>query len=154
MTDLQVIYSSYTPAQKKATQKYRSNNKEKVNAQRKQYYLTRKEKDPDFLDYKRSKAREYYLKKKEERLVKLSPFLETPVDPTPEPIVEPKEEPVIEPTPEPIIEPTKKQRKVKKVIIQEPEPIAEPKEEIVEQIIETAITATPKKKSRKVIKKE
>jgi hypothetical protein len=59
------IYSSYTDAQKRATNKYREANKEKVNAQRKKYYEERKEKDPDFLQYKRDKAKEYYLKKKE-----------------------------------------------------------------------------------------
>jgi hypothetical protein len=59
-----IIYSSYTEAQKRATAKYREANKEKVNAQRKKYYESRKEKDPDFLQYKRDKAREYYLKKK------------------------------------------------------------------------------------------
>ena len=55
-----VKYSSYTEAQKRATQKYRSNNKDKVNEQRKKYYLQRKESDPNFLEYKRAKAREYY----------------------------------------------------------------------------------------------
>ena len=59
-----VKYSSYTDAQKKATQKYRLENKEKVNLQRKNYYIDRKEKDPTFLDYKRLKAREYYIKRK------------------------------------------------------------------------------------------
>ena len=60
-----IKYSSYTPAQKRATQKYRLNNKEKVNEQRKKYYLLRKEKDPEFLEYKRLKAKEYYQKRKE-----------------------------------------------------------------------------------------
>jgi hypothetical protein len=59
-----IKYSSYTEAQKKATKKYRTDNKEKVNEQRKKYYQTRKEKDPDFLTYKRDKAKEYYSKKK------------------------------------------------------------------------------------------
>lgn len=59
-----VKYSSYTPAQKKATQKYRENNKEKVNEQRKKYYQERKDKDPNFLVYKREKAREYYRRRK------------------------------------------------------------------------------------------
>jgi hypothetical protein len=59
-----IIYSSYTEAQKRATAKYREANKEKVNAQRKKYYESRKEKDPEFLQYKRDKAKEYYLKKK------------------------------------------------------------------------------------------
>ena len=61
-----VKYSSYTEAQKRATQKYRSNNKDKVNEQRKKYYLQRKESDPNFLEYKRAKAREYYQKKKQQ----------------------------------------------------------------------------------------
>jgi hypothetical protein len=59
-----VKYSSYTEAQKKATTKYRIENKEKVNNQRKKYYNDRKDKDPNFLIYKREKAKEYYLKKK------------------------------------------------------------------------------------------
>ena len=59
-----VKYSSYTDAQKRATQKYRANNKDKVNEQRKKYYQQRKESDPNFLEYKRAKAREYYQKKK------------------------------------------------------------------------------------------
>ena len=65
MTDTEIKYSSYTEAQKRATQKYRQTNKEKVNLQRKVYYQMRKEKDPDFLLYKRQKAKEYYLRKKE-----------------------------------------------------------------------------------------
>lgn len=56
--------TKYTEAQKKATKKYRENNKEKVNEQRKKYYLNRKAKDPTFLEYKRNKAKEYYAKKK------------------------------------------------------------------------------------------
>lgn len=59
-----IKYSSYTPAQKRATMKYRTNNKDKVNEQRKKYYIERKEKDPAFLEYKRMKAKEYYAKKK------------------------------------------------------------------------------------------
>lgn len=64
-----IIYSSYTEAQKRATAKYREANKEKVNAQRKKYYESRKEKDPEFLQYKRDKAREYYLKKKHSKII-------------------------------------------------------------------------------------
>lgn len=63
-----IIYSSYTEAQKRATAKYREANKEKVNAQRKKYYESRKEKDPEFLQYKRDKAKEYYLKKKSNKI--------------------------------------------------------------------------------------
>lgn len=61
----EVKKSSYTEAQKRATKKYRDNNKEKVNQQRKLYYQNRKDKDPNFLLYKRQKAKEYYNKKKQ-----------------------------------------------------------------------------------------
>jgi hypothetical protein len=61
---VEIRYSSYTPAQKRATQKYRNDNKDKVNEQRKKYYQTRKESDPAFLEYKRAKAKEYYVKAK------------------------------------------------------------------------------------------
>lgn len=60
----QIKYSSYTPAQKKASQVYRIKNKDKINEQRKKYYQARKESDPAFLEYKRKKAKEYYIKKK------------------------------------------------------------------------------------------
>jgi len=63
-TPTTTVYSSYTEAQKRATKKYRENNKEKVNLQRKKYYEERKVKDPSFLEQKRNKAKEYYLKKK------------------------------------------------------------------------------------------
>jgi hypothetical protein len=62
--EVKIVHSTYTEAQKNATKKYRANNKEKVNEQRKLYYKARKEKDPEFLEYKRQKAKEYYLKKK------------------------------------------------------------------------------------------
>ncbi len=84
-----IKYSSYTPSQKKATKKYRENNKDKVNEQRKKYYQSRKERDPNFLIYKREKAKEYYAKK---RIVK-EPIIEE----TKEDIVEEtKEEPIVE----------------------------------------------------------
>ena len=60
--------NSYTEAQKKATKKYRENNKDKVKAQRKTYYENRKAKDPNFLEYKRNKAKEYYVNKKNRSL--------------------------------------------------------------------------------------
>jgi hypothetical protein len=63
-------YSSYTPAQKKASQLYRLKNKEKINEQRKKYYQTKKSTDPKFLEYKRIKAKEYYEKKKLDKVVK------------------------------------------------------------------------------------
>jgi hypothetical protein len=65
-----VKYSSYTPAQKKASQLYRQNNKEKINEQRKKYYQIKKINDPTFLEYKRIKAKEYYEKKKLDKVVK------------------------------------------------------------------------------------
>jgi len=71
-----VIYSSYTDAQKRATKKYREANREKVNEQRKKYYERRKEKDPNFLQYKRDKAKEYYIRKKESKDIEL----DEPVD--------------------------------------------------------------------------
>lgn len=63
-------YSSYTPAQKRASQLYRQKNKDKINEQRKKYYQTRKINDPKFLEYKRLKAKEYYEKKKLDKVVK------------------------------------------------------------------------------------
>ena len=66
--DVIIKYSSYTEAQKRATKKYRENNKDKVNEQRKKYYQKRKEEDPNFLNYKREKAKEYYKKKKESKV--------------------------------------------------------------------------------------
>jgi len=68
-TTTQIKYSSYTPAQKRASQLYRQKNKDKINEQRKKYYQMRKEKDPDFLEYKRLKAKEYYEKKKLDKVV-------------------------------------------------------------------------------------
>jgi hypothetical protein len=61
-----VRYSSNTPAQRNANKKYRENNKERVNEQRRLYYQKKKEQDPTFLEIKRSKAREYYNKKKQD----------------------------------------------------------------------------------------
>ncbi len=72
-----IVYSSYTPSQKRATQKYRENNKEKVNEQRKKYYEQRKLRDPNFLIYKRNKAKEYYQNKKA-----LEPIIEAKIEET------------------------------------------------------------------------
>jgi hypothetical protein len=119
---IEIRYSSYTPAQKKATQKYRQQNKDKVNEQRKKYYQTRKEKDPEFLEYKRAKAREYYLKQKEARASrrKIEPQffdgIPEPLPPVPEPIIEPVAELVPEPdTVVVVAEPVLEAVKVKKV---------------------------------------
>jgi len=100
------VYSTYTDSQKRATKKYRENNRAKVNEQRKVYYQKRKDSDPSFLEYKRKKAREYYQSKKAKNEVKVEPE----VLPTPEPVPEPTPEPVPEPTPEPVQKPEKKKR--------------------------------------------
>jgi len=121
-TDNNVVvkYSSYTDAQKRATQKYRNNNRDKVNEQRKKYYKDRKESDPNFLEYKRLKAKEYYLRKK----AKVD-FIDEPEVPVVEMVVEPQ--PVVEEivdvpplvveeiVPEVKQDKPKKQKKVKKV---------------------------------------
>ena len=99
-----IKYSSYTPAQKRATQKYRQNNKEKVNEQRKKYYQERKEKDPGFLEYKRTKAKEYYQRKKVQK-----EELKTPEEVIIEHVEEHKpdiQEILQEPIPEPVVQPT------------------------------------------------
>jgi hypothetical protein len=118
----EIKYSSYTPAQKKASQLYRQNNKEKINAQRKRYYQKRKENDPTFLEYKRVKAREYYEKKKLDKVVRplYTPEVKEEVE---EPVVEPEnpvevlpellKEAIATPLPETTPEP-KKSKKSKK----------------------------------------
>jgi hypothetical protein len=109
-----IKYSSYTPAQKRATQKYRQNNKEKVNEQRKKYYQLRKEKDPQFLEYKRLKAKEYYQKRKE--LKAEEPVLmEEPIIPeVVEQVIEPDIQEII---PEPVkVKRVRKQKKEKEEI--------------------------------------
>lgn len=68
MSDTIIKYSSYTDSQKRATKKYRENNKDKVNEQRKKYYYDRKAKDPSFMLMKRNKAKEYYYKKKSKKV--------------------------------------------------------------------------------------
>jgi hypothetical protein len=120
-----VIYSSYTESQKKATLKYREKNRDKVNEQRKIYYKQRKENDPQFLEYKRAKSREYYQRKKHE---KNNNDIDVSID-------EPKEEEKVEevlsvidskPIEEEVIEEVKevkeKPKKTKKVKIPELEP--------------------------------
>ena len=74
----EIKYSSYTAAQKKASQLYRQKNKEKINEQRKKYYQTKKANDPTFLEYKRIKAKEYYEKKKLDKVVKPEAISEEP----------------------------------------------------------------------------
>jgi hypothetical protein len=122
-TKTEVKYSSYTPAQKKASQQYRLNNKDKINIQRKKYYQNRKLNDPTFLEYKRIKAREYYEKKKLDKVVKTEPKPEEPKMTEPESIVEEVKQEEVKPQPEikeavelapiPDAEPTKKKKSKK-----------------------------------------
>ena len=121
-----VKYSSYTPAQKKASQLYRQNNKEKINEQRKKYYQSKKLNDPTFLEYKRVKAREYYEKKKRAKVAIPEAILEESkiVESVVEPVVEPEKpvevlpellkEAIATPLPEEAPEPKKKSKKSKK----------------------------------------
>lgn len=146
-----IKYSSYTPAQKRATQKYRQNNKEKVNEQRKKYYLSRKEKDPEFLEYKRQKAKEYYQRKKASK----EPVVED-VKPTPEPdlIIEhvevPEEIVQVKPkrirkkkeTPKVVEEVTK----VLETILEEPKEESPIEIQIGDEIIKNMLELKPKKK--------
>jgi hypothetical protein len=132
----EVKYSSYTPAQKKASQLYRQNNKEKINIQRKRYYQKRKENDPTFLEYKRVKAREYYEKKKLDKVV------------TPEATPEESKVEVIDTvellkilSPEsPIVKALEKAEEEKPV---------EPLPELLKEAMTTPLPDEPKKKSKK-----
>lgn len=73
------IKKGISEAQKKASKKYLENNRDKINQQRKRYYIERKEKDPEFLKYKRDKAKEYYNKhlKNKPKVIEDKP-IETP----------------------------------------------------------------------------
>jgi hypothetical protein len=120
MSEETIKYSSYTPAQKKASQVYRLKNKDKINEQRKKYYQARKEADPAFLEYKRTKAKEYYDKKKLLKagsVTDVSETVEIPIEPVVvvpevvEPVVVVPE--VVEPVEEVKLKKTKRQRKPK-----------------------------------------
>lgn len=161
-----VIYSSYTEAQKRATQKYRVANKDKVNERRKLYYQQRKTKDPEFLEYKRQKAREYYQRNKDNKNVKECISL---IDTTckamddkiifEEPIIEPVKD-VIEPVIEKVDKPRRTYKKAFKNIVtelvleklEEVKPAIE-KEVIIEPVIVTKVTK-PKTIKVKPTKKE
>lgn len=58
-----IIYKTYTPAQKRAIDNYRSKNKDKIHTLNKKYYEKIKE-NPEFLESRRKYAREYYYRKK------------------------------------------------------------------------------------------
>lgn len=56
------IYSSYTPAQKRAQRKWNDNNKEKVNEMARNHYRKLME-DPEKIERRRAQAREYARKR-------------------------------------------------------------------------------------------
>lgn len=126
--------TTYSEAQKKATAKYRQNNKEKVNEQRKKYYQARKDKDPQFLEYKRTKAKEYYQRKKSPEPKQEEPKVEEVKEPEPEPLpTPPAEKPkrtrtkkVVEIKTEPLEKPVLVKNDYITVPIKEPETIPEP----------------------------
>ena len=66
---MEVKYSSYTEAQKRATKKYRQSNKEKVNEQNKKYYTNKKDGDENFLLLKNLKGKLTYQVRKLNKLV-------------------------------------------------------------------------------------
>jgi len=162
----EIIYSSYTESQKKATLKYREKNKDKVNEQRKIYYQQRKENDPDFLKYKRAKSREYYQRKKEAKMNNDNiDLVKIDIENEPEIVIEEVKQdegtgpeiPIIEEVKE-VKEVKEKVKRTKKVKIPELEPQPEiqkteliefdknPDEEIVSTVLVNAIV---KKNSRK-----
>jgi len=61
-----IIYKTYTPDQKKANLKYKSNNLERINTLARKYYDLNKD-NPDYIQRKRESAKRFYLKKKEEK---------------------------------------------------------------------------------------
>jgi len=67
---IEIKYSSYTPAQRKASEQYRLKNKDKINAQRKLYYQQKKLADPVYALSKKYKAKEYYEMKKAKETIK------------------------------------------------------------------------------------
>jgi hypothetical protein len=137
MTEVLKIVSSYTEAQKRATEKYRHNNKDKVNEQRKKYYQTRKEKDPQFLEYKRMKSREYYLKKKLTKPEDKPDVIMEDVKPEPKPVDVKMETPdvVMSPVDSSTKEPKKKkEKKVKDVM---PKPLLLSTDEIKFDVVDT-----------------
>ena len=62
--NIQIIYKTYSEAQKKAILKWRNNNKDKVNGLAKKYYDNIKN-DPEYIQRKREIAKRHYQKKKE-----------------------------------------------------------------------------------------
>ena len=66
---MEVKYSSYTEAQKRATKKYRQSNKDKVNEQNKKYYSNKKDGDEKFLLMKNLKSKLTYQVRKINKLV-------------------------------------------------------------------------------------
>jgi len=147
--DVLKIYSSYTPAQKKATLKYREQNKDKINSQRKEYYKKKVEEDPLFLEYKRKKAKEYYDRKKASK--SKSPItLSEPVKVVDVKPVEP--EPVVEPVVEPDKKVKVKKTKLKTIVTPEVLPDTKIKEPVVKPVVEPVVELLKSTKHKKVKK--
>ena len=127
-------------AQRKATKKYRENNKEKVNNQRKEYYKNRIASDPEFVEYKRQKAKEYYHRKK--ALLKDKELIETL---PPLPLVEElKTEEIVEHllNSEVIKCPEIEQLPISEVVTQRKR-IRSPKQKVVKEVDEKPIEVIP-----------
>ena len=123
--------STYTEAQKKATKKYRENNKDKVKEQRKTYYQRRKDRDPGFLEYKRLNARKYYNRKKNKIMVV---FIEQETEPEPLVVEEVKEPEKVEEVKEPEkVEEVKEPEKVEEVKFERYNFFEEPEKEEVKE---------------------
>ena len=60
------VYSSYTPAQKRASRKWNENNPEKVREMARNHYKRLME-DPEKIERRRAQAREYARKKYQEK---------------------------------------------------------------------------------------
>lgn len=60
------VVKTYSEAQKRAIKKYRTANKDKVNAMSRINYHKRKHNDENFLANRNERARDYYWKRKEQ----------------------------------------------------------------------------------------
>jgi hypothetical protein len=92
-TEITTKEKKYTEAQKEAYKRYRLKNIEKIREQRKQYYLKKKNNDPEFMVNKRTKAKEYYQRKKSGLVKSKESSVDSNTEETvEEPIEETKEE--------------------------------------------------------------
>jgi hypothetical protein len=121
-----------------------------VNEQRKKYYHDRVKNDPEFVEYKRQKAREYYQRKKQEKSPSPTTVsdvkeesTELPIDVIEQLVMKPEEvkEEINEDKPK-----AKRQRKAKEPKpepVPEPEPIPEPKPEPIPAPSQPSVKVEP-----------